>query len=56
MESKASHNDGADDDEMPVEIDFSQGMRGKFFKPSTPQHLPAQLEAEAQHQPQAAKR
>jgi hypothetical protein len=36
------------DDEMPAEIDFSKGMRGKFFKPGTALHLPVYLEADVQ--------
>ena len=33
------------DDDMPGEIDFSNGMRGKFFSPSAEVHLPVYLEA-----------
>jgi hypothetical protein len=36
------------DDDMPGEIDFSKGSRGKFFKPSATLHLPVYLEAEVQ--------
>ena len=32
------------DDDMPGEIDFSNGMRGKFYRPSTEVHLPVYLE------------
>lgn len=36
------------DDDMPAEIDFSKGVRGKFFKPHTSAHLPVYLDAEVQ--------
>jgi hypothetical protein len=36
------------DDDMPAEIDFSKGTRGKFFKPGTRLNLPVYLEAEVQ--------
>jgi hypothetical protein len=36
------------DDDMPAEIDFSKGVRGKFFKPNTSSHLPVYLDAEVQ--------
>ena len=32
-----------DDDDMPAEIDFSQGTRGKFFKPNAVIRLPVYL-------------
>ena len=34
------------DDDMPAEIDFSKGTRGKFFKPGARLDLPVYLEAE----------
>jgi hypothetical protein len=37
-----------DDDEMPAEIDFSGGTRGKFYRPNARLHLPVYLEAEVQ--------
>lgn len=37
-----------DDDEMPAEIDFSKGTRGKFFKPRAALRLPVYLDAEVQ--------
>ncbi len=36
------------DDDMPAEIDFSKGTRGKFFKPKAQLDLPVYLEAEVQ--------
>ncbi len=36
------------DDDMPAEIDFSKGTRGKFFRPGTAINLPVYLEAEVQ--------
>lgn len=35
-------------DDMPAEIDFSKGVRGKFFKPGTAVNLPVYLDAEVQ--------
>lgn len=35
-------------DDMPAEIDFSKGTRGKFFKPGTTLNLPIYLDAEVQ--------
>ena len=36
------------DDDIPVEIDFSKGSRGKFFRPGARISLPVYLEAEVQ--------
>lgn len=36
------------DDDMPAEIDFSKGTRGKFFKSGARLNLPVYLEAEVQ--------
>lgn len=36
------------DDEMPAEIDFSGGTRGKFYRPGTTLKLPVYLDAEVQ--------
>ena len=35
-------------DDMPGEIDFSKGKRGKFFQPGATLNLPVYLEAEVQ--------
>lgn len=35
-----------DDDEMPAEIDFSGGVRGKFYRPNLRLNLPVYLDAE----------
>ena len=43
MGTQANH-----DDDMPSEIDFSKGTRGKFFKPGAAINLPVYLEAEVQ--------
>jgi hypothetical protein len=36
------------DDDMPDEIDFSKGTRGKFCTPAAALHLPVYLDAEVQ--------
>lgn len=36
------------DDDMPSEIDFSKGARGKFFKPGTALNQPVYLDADVQ--------
>ncbi len=35
-------------DELPAEIDFSQGVRGKFFRPDLKVNLPVYLDEDAQ--------
>jgi hypothetical protein len=35
-------------DDMPDEIDFSKGARGKFFRPEATLSLPVYLDAEVQ--------
>lgn len=37
-----------DDEEMPVEIDFSEGVRGKFHRPGAMLNLPVYLDQEVQ--------
>jgi hypothetical protein len=37
-----------DDDDMPAEIDFSGGVRGKFYRPDGRISLPVYLEADVQ--------
>jgi hypothetical protein len=36
------------DDDMPAEIDFSGGTRGKFYRPNTRLNLPVYLDADVQ--------
>ena len=36
------------DDEMPAEIDFSKGVRGKFFQPGATLNLPVYLDVQVQ--------
>jgi hypothetical protein len=36
------------DEDMPAEIDFSGGARGKFFRPGMQLHLPVYLDSEVQ--------
>lgn len=48
MGTQANHDDMNDDD-MPAEIDFSKGTRGKFFKPGAQLRVPVYLEAEVQN-------
>ena len=44
METQANPQD----DDIPAEIDFSKGSRGKFFTPGARLDLPVYLEAEVQ--------
>jgi hypothetical protein len=37
-----------DDDDMPAEIDFSGGVRGKFYRPNAKLNMPVYLEADVQ--------
>jgi hypothetical protein len=37
-----------DDDDMPAEIDFSGGVRGKFYRPKSKLNLPVYLDADVQ--------
>jgi hypothetical protein len=37
------------DEEMPAEIDFSGGTRGKFYRPGATLKLPVYLDAEVQN-------
>jgi hypothetical protein len=41
--SQAQH-----DDDMPAEIDFSKGTRGKFFRPGAKMNLPVYLDDQVQ--------
>lgn len=47
METQADQRD----DDMPSEIDFSKGSRGKFLKPGAAVSLPAYLDAEVHAPP-----
>lgn len=38
----------AHDDDMPAEVDFSEGVRGKFFHPSAKFNLPVYLDDQVQ--------
>jgi hypothetical protein len=38
----------AQDEDMPDEIDFSQGVRGKFYRPGMKLNLPVYLDDEVQ--------
>jgi len=40
----------AQNDDMPTEIDFSKGSRGKFFRPGTKLNLPVYLDDQVQTQ------
>jgi hypothetical protein len=35
-----------DNDDIPSEIDFSRGTRGKFYRPKAEHHLPLYLDAD----------
>jgi hypothetical protein len=37
-----------DDEDIPSEIDFSGGTRGKFYRPDSKLNLPVYLEADVQ--------
>jgi hypothetical protein len=37
-----------DDEDMPAEIDFSGGVRGKFYRPDATLRLPVYLDADVQ--------
>ncbi|MDP2826366.1 MAG: hypothetical protein Q8O52_27220 [Sulfuritalea sp.] len=37
-----------DDDDLPAEIDFSQGVRGKFFRATARLNLPVYLDDQVQ--------
>ena len=37
-----------DDEDIPAEIDFSGGVRGKFYRPKAKLNLPVYLDAEVQ--------
>ena len=41
-------NTPEDDDDLPPEIDFSSGIRGKFHRPNTRLNLPVYLDADVQ--------
>lgn len=41
-------NPPSDNDDMPVEINFSGGVRGKFHQPGMKLNLPVYLEADVQ--------
>lgn len=42
-------NTTQNDDDMPTEIDFSQGVRGKFHRPGAQLQLPIHLDAQVQN-------
>jgi hypothetical protein len=44
----AATNTPRNDDDMPAEIDFSGGARGKFYHPNVKLNLPVYLDAEVQ--------
>lgn len=37
-----------DDDDIPTEVDFSGGARGKFYQPGVKLNLPVYLDADVQ--------
>ena len=43
-----SKTQSAHDDDMPAEIDFSKGVRGKFFHPNAKLNLPVYLDDQVQ--------
>lgn len=48
MGTQANPQGSSSGDDMPTEIDFSKGTRGKFFKAGARLSLPVYLEAEVQ--------
>lgn len=44
----ATTNHTHDDDDMPAEIDFSKGVRGKFYHANAKLNLPVYLDQEVQ--------
>lgn len=44
----AATNHTQDDDDMPAEIDFSNGVRGKFYHADAKLNLPVYLDADVQ--------
>ena len=44
----ASPTTPPDDEDMPAEIDFSGGTRGKFYRPNIKLNLPVYLDADVQ--------
>lgn len=44
----ATQDSSIDDDDMPAEIDFSKGVRGKFYRPGMRMKLPVYLDEEVQ--------
>lgn len=44
----STQNKPHDDDDMPSEIDFSKGVRGKFYNANTTLNLPVYLDADVQ--------
>ena len=48
MGSQAKPHGSHDNDDMPAEIDFSKGTRGKFHRPGTRPHLPVYLDDHVQ--------
>lgn len=43
-----NHTSSAEHDDMPAEIDFSEGQRGKFHRPATHLALPVYLDGAVQ--------
>ena len=43
-----SNTQSTHDDDMPAEIDFSKGERGKFFHPNAKLNLPVYLDDQVQ--------
>lgn len=42
-------NATSNDDDIPAEIDFSKGIRGKFYRPDAQLQLPIHLDAQVQN-------
>jgi hypothetical protein len=48
MTMNAQATNQADDEDMPSEIDFSKGVRGKFYKPGMRLNVPVYLDERVQ--------
>jgi hypothetical protein len=48
MNAQVTQTGPESDDDMPSEIDFSEGVRGKFYRPGLHLRLPIYLDDETQ--------
>lgn len=48
MNTQATSHDNNHDDDMPTEIDFSKGVRGKFYSSNAVFQIPLYLDVQVQ--------